>query len=99
MCLLAYNNDGEFSLTKDFVGYDTPEYAMLSHRWEADTEEVTFKDLIDGTGKAFLASLMSLARFVQLLLVLLAVTSAVTCGCGAYLMTVTSGWTPIIKYL
>jgi hypothetical protein len=51
MRLLEYNNDGEFSLTKDLVGDDIPEYAMLSHTWEADTEEVTFKDLIDGTGK------------------------------------------------
>src|SRR5277367_2710574 len=51
MRLLEYNNNGEFSLTKDFVGDDIPEYAMLSHTWEADTEEVTFKDLIYGTGK------------------------------------------------
>lgn len=51
MRLLEYNNDGEFSLTKDSVGDNIPEYAMLSHTWEADSEEVTFKDLIDGTGK------------------------------------------------
>jgi hypothetical protein len=51
MRLLEYNNDGEFSLTKDFVGDDIPEYAILSHTWEADTEEVTFKDLNDGAGK------------------------------------------------
>jgi hypothetical protein len=51
MRLLEYNNDGEFSLTKNFIGDDIPEYAILSHTWEADTDEVTFKDLIDGTGK------------------------------------------------
>jgi hypothetical protein len=25
-------------------------YAILSHTWGADTEEVTFKDMMDGTG-------------------------------------------------
>jgi hypothetical protein len=48
MRLLAYNNEGEFSLA-DFFD-DVPEYAILSHRWGA--EEVTFKDLMDGTGKS-----------------------------------------------
>ena len=51
MRLLQYNNDSEFSLTKDFVGGEIPEYAILSHTWGADTEEVTYRDLIDGTGK------------------------------------------------
>jgi hypothetical protein len=32
MRLLQYNNDGEFSLTEDFVG-EIPEYAILSHTW------------------------------------------------------------------
>jgi hypothetical protein len=51
MRLLEHNNDGEFSLTKDFVGGKIPEYAILSHTWGADTEEVTYRDLIDGAGK------------------------------------------------
>jgi hypothetical protein len=51
MRLLERNNDGQLSLTKDFVGDNFPEYAILSHTWGADTEEVTFRDLIDGTGK------------------------------------------------
>ena len=51
MRLLEYNNDGELSLTKDFVGGEIPEYAILSHTWGADTEEVTYRDVIDGTGK------------------------------------------------
>ena len=51
MRLLERNNDGEFSLTKDF-GDDFPCYAILSHTWTADTEEATFRDLIDGTGKS-----------------------------------------------
>jgi Heterokaryon incompatibility protein (HET) len=52
MRLLEHNNDSEFVLTKDFVGDDKiPPYAILSHTWGADTQEVTFKDLMDGTGK------------------------------------------------
>ena len=48
MRLLQYNNDGGFSLTKFFES-DIPKYAILSHRW--GTEEVTFKDLLEGTSK------------------------------------------------
>jgi hypothetical protein len=51
MRLLEYNSDGEFSLTKDFVGDEIPEYTILSHTWGADTEEVTYRDLVDGTRK------------------------------------------------
>jgi hypothetical protein len=49
MRLLERNNDGEFSLTKVFID-DIPRYAILSHTWGADTEEVTFEDLMNGTG-------------------------------------------------
>jgi len=51
MRLLERNSAGELSLTKDLVGDNIPEYAILSHTWGAYTEEVTFRDLIDGTGK------------------------------------------------
>ncbi|KIM95286.1 hypothetical protein OIDMADRAFT_183875 [Oidiodendron maius Zn] len=51
MHLLEYNNDSEFSLTKDFHDH-IPRYAILSHTWGADTEEVSLRDLIDGTGKS-----------------------------------------------
>jgi Heterokaryon incompatibility protein (HET) len=52
MLLLKRDNTSEFSLTKDLVkGHDEiPRYAILSHTWGADTEEVSFKDMIDGTG-------------------------------------------------
>ncbi|RDW71054.1 vegetative incompatibility protein HET-E-1 [Coleophoma cylindrospora] len=50
MRFLRYNNDGEFSLTKDFVSSEIPEYAILSHTWGKDDEEVTYKDLRDSTG-------------------------------------------------
>jgi hypothetical protein len=51
MRLLGLKAHGEFSLT-EFVGDDIPPYAILSHTWGADDEEVTFKDLMDGTGKS-----------------------------------------------
>jgi len=52
MRLLECNSASEFSLTKDFVGDDgTPPYAILSHTWK-EGQEVTFKDLMDGTGKS-----------------------------------------------
>lgn len=51
MRLLLRSNTGEFGLTKEFVGDDiTPPYAILSHTWR-EGEEVTFKDLIEGTGQ------------------------------------------------
>ena len=52
MRLLQYSDTSEFSLTKNF-GCDEaiPPYAILSHTWGADTEEVTFDDLTNGTGK------------------------------------------------
>jgi hypothetical protein len=49
MPLLEYR-EGKFKLTKD-MNYNIPRYAILSHTWGPDTEEVTFRDLIDGTGE------------------------------------------------
>jgi hypothetical protein len=52
MRLLFCNADGEYGLTADLVGDSTiPPYAILSHTWLVDTEEPTFKDLTNGTGK------------------------------------------------
>ncbi|KAG4427318.1 hypothetical protein IFR05_017199, partial [Cadophora sp. M221] len=48
MRLLQCDTDGKFSLTQ-FAETDIPKYAILSHRWGA--EEVTYDDLLDGTGK------------------------------------------------
>jgi len=49
MRLLKFNDDGRFSLVwlpKDKI----PPYAILSHTWgRGENDEVTFKDLIDGT--------------------------------------------------
>ncbi|KAF7513608.1 hypothetical protein GJ744_008902 [Endocarpon pusillum] len=50
MRLLQRSADGNFSLTQ--VRDDaTPPYAILSHTWGADAEEVTFDDLMKGIGK------------------------------------------------
>ena len=49
MHLLKFDNDGKPALTRFIVG-NVPRYAILSHRWEADDQEVTFKDVTDGVG-------------------------------------------------
>jgi hypothetical protein len=49
MRLLHANNDSSFSLTS-FSRDQIPSYAILSHTWEADDSEVSFKDLTDGVG-------------------------------------------------
>jgi hypothetical protein len=41
---------GEFGLT-EFTEDNIPPYAILSHTWGAVGEELTFKDLVDRTGK------------------------------------------------
>lgn len=41
---------GGFNLTKDIVNNEQP-YAILSHTWGDDDEEVTYKDMIEGSGK------------------------------------------------
>jgi hypothetical protein len=44
MRLLQRNHDGSFTL-KEFTGDETPHYAILSHTWGADHDEVTLADL------------------------------------------------------
>jgi hypothetical protein len=50
MRLLKFDEEGEPSLV-EFVGTNLPPYAILSHTWGADTQEVTYKDIENGTGK------------------------------------------------
>jgi ankyrin repeat protein len=50
MRLLKLRDDNELILA-EFFGNDIPPYAILSHTWGADHDEVTFKDLVDGVGK------------------------------------------------
>ncbi|KAI9775933.1 MAG: hypothetical protein M1839_000722 [Geoglossum umbratile] len=51
MRLLRLEDDSEFSLV-EFVGKNIPSYAVLSHTWGSDDEEVTFNDLANGAGKS-----------------------------------------------
>ena len=50
MRLLRFESDGEFSLV-EHLGEDVPPYAILSHTWGKDYEEVSFKYLVTGIGK------------------------------------------------
>lgn len=49
MRLLELTSQGHLQLT-EFIGDNIPPYAILSHTWGADDEEVTFKNLAEGTG-------------------------------------------------
>jgi len=50
MRLLTPKNHDEFNL-REFFDDSIPRYAILSHTWRLDGEEVSFKDLTEGTGK------------------------------------------------
>lgn len=41
------NHRSDIGITKDLIDNDIPAYAMLSHTWGADDEELTFKDLVE----------------------------------------------------
>ncbi|TGO91488.1 hypothetical protein BPOR_0026g00120 [Botrytis porri] len=43
-------SEGRFELVRNLVGSDTPKYAILSHTWGADADELTFQDLMNNTG-------------------------------------------------
>ena len=49
MRLLKLKGDSQPSLVK-FIGDKIPPYAILSHRWGTDSEDVKLKDLENGTG-------------------------------------------------
>jgi hypothetical protein len=51
MRLLKIGNGGGLSLTNDLVeDHEIPRYAILSHTWRQDSDEVTFEDLQNGSG-------------------------------------------------
>lgn len=52
MRLLEVLSSDEFRLTKDYVGEDIPPYAILSHTWGDDEEEVTYDDFKTGEGRS-----------------------------------------------
>ncbi|ATZ56800.1 hypothetical protein BCIN_14g00350 [Botrytis cinerea B05.10] len=51
MHLLECNSEGRFDLVRNLAGSDIPEYAILSHTWGADADELTFQDLMNDTGQ------------------------------------------------
>ena len=51
MRLLRIDETSELSLTEDLAEEQLPPYAILSHRWFANSEEPTFADLVQGGGK------------------------------------------------
>jgi hypothetical protein len=50
MRVLQLQGMDEFSLVR-FIDDDIPQYAILSHTWGLDNEEVTFEDILKSTGK------------------------------------------------
>jgi NB-ARC domain/Heterokaryon incompatibility protein (HET) len=50
MRLLRCDESDKFILTKDLIT-DIPPFAILSHTWGADTEEVTYRDIVEGHGE------------------------------------------------
>jgi len=50
MRLLHIADDERLSLV-EFIEDDIPPYAILSHTWGPDSEEVSYCDMIDGTGE------------------------------------------------
>ena len=48
MRLLQLKTNGEFSLTKDLIN-SIPPYAILSHTWGDADQEVTLRDLVEGS--------------------------------------------------
>lgn len=51
MRLIQIDDHGELSLTRDLLD-DLPPYAILSHTWGEDYEEVTFQEMVSGEGKS-----------------------------------------------
>lgn len=50
MRLLQRDAAEQLSLTRELIGNNIPKYAILSHTWGTETDEVTFHDLMNGTG-------------------------------------------------
>lgn len=49
MRLLEFRQDGTLGFTHDIIG-EIPPYAILSHTWGNDGDEVTFEDILSGNG-------------------------------------------------
>ncbi len=51
MRLLEYQSDGSLRLTDRFHNDDPPSYAILSHTWGEESEEVSFEDMVTRSGQ------------------------------------------------
>lgn len=51
MRLLQLKITGKFSLTKEIIN-NAPPYAILSHTWGDDDQEITLIDLAEGSGNS-----------------------------------------------
>jgi hypothetical protein len=51
MRLLEFLSNGDIRLTRKLLDDVIPRYAILSHTWENESEEVTFKDVVEGSGQ------------------------------------------------
>jgi hypothetical protein len=51
MRLLERKDNNEFSLTKDLIN-NTPAYAILSHTWGDNNQEVSFKEIAEDSGRS-----------------------------------------------
>ncbi|KAI4944578.1 hypothetical protein J4E91_008581 [Alternaria rosae] len=54
MRLLQISSDGDLSLV-EYFGNDIPPYAILSHTWGADDDEITYKDVKKGRARSKLS--------------------------------------------
>ena len=50
MRLVELKSNGNICLTKDLTN-NIPPYAILSHTWGSDDDEVSFRDLTEGSEK------------------------------------------------
>ncbi|KAK5675973.1 hypothetical protein LTS10_011262 [Elasticomyces elasticus] len=50
MRLLYLEDDGSVKLTRNYAEEEVPDYAVLSHTWLAEEDEVTYQDLKKGHG-------------------------------------------------
>jgi hypothetical protein len=52
MRLLHYDEDGRIRLTSKFSRDTIPSYAILSHTWLNEDEELTFEEIVNGSNKS-----------------------------------------------
>jgi hypothetical protein len=50
MCLQEFLANGRIRLTQKFLDNAIPPYAILSHTWGDESQEVTFNDMVNGFG-------------------------------------------------